>query len=85
MRLLNCAKHRDATQSASQSGGGGRGGDWEDAELQDMRTWTEGQRCELASAWSWIERGALDVMPELEPPSGSTSENDHAQRPRGGG
>lgn len=40
-------------------------GRWEDAELQDVRAWTEGQTCELAEAWQWIERGALDEMPEL--------------------
>ena len=38
---------------------------WTGTGLQDVRGWQEGQPCELASAWSWIERGALDSMPEL--------------------
>ena len=40
-------------------------GRWEDAELQDVRAWTEGQTCELAEAWQWIERAGLDWMDEL--------------------
>ncbi len=40
-------------------------GRWTGTGLEDVRGWEEGQPCELASAWSWIERGALDEMPEL--------------------
>ncbi|CEE60331.1 conserved hypothetical protein [Xanthomonas citri pv. citri] len=36
---------------------------WTGNGLEDVRGWEEGQPCELASAWSWIERGALDEMP----------------------
>lgn len=38
---------------------------WTGTGLEDVRGWEEGQPCELASAWSWIEHGALDTMPEL--------------------
>lgn len=38
---------------------------WMGTGLEEVRAWHEGLPCELASAWSWIERGALDEMPEL--------------------
>lgn len=38
---------------------------WTGTGLEEVRAWHEGLPGELASAWSWIERGALDEMPEL--------------------
>ncbi|WP_025988825.1 hypothetical protein, partial [Xanthomonas phaseoli] len=40
-------------------------GRWEDAKLHEVRAWEEGQPCQLAEAWQWIERTGLDAMPEL--------------------
>ena len=40
-------------------------GRWTGTGLEDVRGWEDSQPCELASTWSWIERGALDTMPEL--------------------